>query len=116
MSLFSLSFFIIIVLLVVQCDIYKSSYSISQLNSSPPSFSFTPPPQFLQQCQHVSFFNLHICIHNISTTSTLLDHFLISSLLPLVPISQTGSVFAFLFSVLVKKMKFLFVCIQGVSL
>jgi hypothetical protein len=30
----------------VHCDIYKSSYNISQLNSPPPSFSFIPHPPF----------------------------------------------------------------------
>jgi hypothetical protein len=33
-----------IVVLGVHCDIYKSSYNISYLNSLPPSFSFSPPP------------------------------------------------------------------------
>jgi hypothetical protein len=35
---------IIIIVLGVQCDIYKNSYNISQLNSPPPSFSFISPP------------------------------------------------------------------------
>jgi hypothetical protein len=36
--------FLIIVVLGVCCDIYKSSGKISQLNLPPPSFSFVPPP------------------------------------------------------------------------
>jgi hypothetical protein len=36
-------FFITITVLGVHCDIYRSSYNISQLNSPPPSFPFIPP-------------------------------------------------------------------------
>jgi hypothetical protein len=37
-------FIFIIVLLGVHCDVYKSSYNISQLNSPPQSLSFILPP------------------------------------------------------------------------
>jgi hypothetical protein len=41
--LFVCLFIVTILVLGVHCDIYKSSYSISQLNSTPPSLSFILP-------------------------------------------------------------------------
>jgi hypothetical protein len=46
LSFFFLQFFFIVVIVVVgvHCDIYKSSYNTSYLNSPSPSFSFISPP------------------------------------------------------------------------
>jgi hypothetical protein len=49
--------FFIIFVLGVHCDIYKSSYNVSSLNSPPPSFSFILLPPFLEKFQEVSFFH-----------------------------------------------------------
>jgi hypothetical protein len=47
--------FFVIVVLGVHCDIYQSSYTVSYLNSTLPSFSFILPPPFLEQFQQVTF-------------------------------------------------------------
>jgi hypothetical protein len=46
----------IIVVLGVHCDIYKSSYTISSLNSPPPSFSFILSSLSSWKFQYVLFF------------------------------------------------------------
>jgi hypothetical protein len=51
---------------VFHCDIYICTYSVSLLDSSPPSFSFIPPSVFWEQSQQISLFYFHTCIQNIS--------------------------------------------------
>jgi hypothetical protein len=68
----------IIVILGVYCDIYKSSYNVSRLNSPHPSFSFIPSPHSWNRFNrsHFSIFiNEYIIFLLHSPSSTL---FLIS--------------------------------------
>jgi hypothetical protein len=63
---------------VVHCDIYKSSYNVSNisyLNLPPTSCSFILCPPFLEYFLQVSFFHLHTCVHSICTVFTLLHIF-----------------------------------------
>jgi hypothetical protein len=105
-----------IVVLVVHCDIYKSSYNISQLNSPPPPFSFIPLLPFLEYFQQVSFFHFHPWGYNISTILNFLYPFFISSPLPLIP-TPRQNLFYLPFLCFWKKGHFCFfkITIQGVS-
>jgi hypothetical protein len=69
------------------CDIYICAFNVSYSespDSPPPSFSFIPPPPFLEQFQ-VSLFNYNICTQSILTIFTLLHPLHLPSHLPLVP-------------------------------
>jgi hypothetical protein len=71
---FFFAHFFIVVLGRVHCDIYKSSYSISNisyLNADLHGFILAPTLSFLEWFQQVSFFHLHTCVHSISTVFTL---------------------------------------------
>jgi hypothetical protein len=77
LSLFFCLFYIIVIL-GVHCDIYKRVYNISQLNPPPLSFSFIPPPLFLEQFRQVSLFHFHTWIHSTSIRFAFLHPFLMS--------------------------------------
>jgi hypothetical protein len=73
---------------------------------------YVPSPQFplLEQFQQFTFFYLYTCVHSIFTIF-FIHPFPTSSLLPLVLIPQTGTVFPSCSAILYKK-KDIFVCLR----
>jgi hypothetical protein len=78
MRYFFLVLFFIIVVLGVHGDIYKSPYTISQLNSLPSLYSFIPLTPIPGIVSTGLIFPFHTWVHSFSTTFTILLPFLIS--------------------------------------
>jgi hypothetical protein len=64
LSLVVFIIYFIIVVLGVHCDIYQSSYTVSELNSPLHHSPLSSFPLFLESCQQTSFFHLHRWVYN----------------------------------------------------
>jgi hypothetical protein len=111
MRYFFLVLFFIIVVLGVHGDIYKSPYTISQLNSLPSLYSFIPLTPIPGIVSTGLIFPFHTWVHSFSTTFTILLPFLISP----PPLYQSPGQDLFYLLVLCfwrKKKKNIFVCLS----
>jgi hypothetical protein len=109
-------YIVIIIVLGVHCDIYKSSYNISQLNSPPPSLSFIPTSPYSWNSFNRTYFSIFIHGYLIFPLYSPSFTFFISSPLPLVPSPRQEQ---FYFPVLFMKKKRHFclfkIALQGVT-